>query len=47
MARQIDKKHSLYLNVSQEPKEIKTKGKSKTVFFDKIRKAVLKSLLIN
>jgi len=35
MARQIDKNHFLYLNVSGEPKEIKMKGKSKSILFDK------------
>lgn len=45
-SRQIDKKHSLYLNVSEEPKEIKKKVKSKMLFLVKIRKAVLQSLLI-
>jgi len=35
MARQIDDKHFLYLNVSGEPKEIKMNGKSKSVLFDK------------
>lgn len=35
MARQIDKKHLLYLNVSGEPKEIPMKGKSRSILFDK------------
>jgi len=35
MARQIDNKHFLYLNVSGEPKEIKMNGKSKSVLFEK------------
>jgi beta-galactosidase len=35
MARQIDKNHFLYLNVSGEPKEIQMKGKSRSVLFDK------------
>lgn len=35
MARQIDQKHLLYLNVSSEPKEIKIKGKSRSILFDK------------
>ncbi|MDE3143675.1 MAG: beta-galactosidase [Bacteroidota bacterium] len=35
MARQIDKNHFLYLNVSGEPKEIPIKGKSRSVLFDK------------
>lgn len=35
MARQIDDKHFLYLNVSGEPKEIKMNVKSKSVLFDK------------
>ncbi|MCK9206087.1 MAG: hypothetical protein M0P66_03160 [Salinivirgaceae bacterium] len=35
MARQIDKNHYLYLNVSGEPKEIKTNGKSRSILFDK------------
>ncbi|MDP4275982.1 MAG: beta-galactosidase trimerization domain-containing protein, partial [Bacteroidota bacterium] len=35
MARQIDKTHYLYLNVSGEPKEILMKGKSRSILFDK------------
>ena len=35
MARQIDKNHFLYLNVSGEPKEIKMSGKSRSILFDK------------
>ncbi|MBN1181598.1 MAG: beta-galactosidase [Bacteroidales bacterium] len=35
MARQIDDKHYLYLNVNGEPKEIPMKGKSKSILFDK------------
>ena len=35
MARQIDKNHFLYLNVSGEPKEIKMNGKAKSILFDK------------
>lgn len=35
MARQIDKTHYLYLNVSGEPKEIEMKGKSTSILFDK------------
>jgi len=35
MARQIDKNHYLYLNVSGEPKEIQMKGSSRSVLFDK------------
>ena len=35
MARQIDKTHCLYLNVSGEPKEIQMKGKSRSILFDK------------
>ena len=35
MARQIDDKHFLYLNVSGEPKEIKMIGNSKSILFDK------------
>jgi beta-galactosidase len=35
MARQIDKNHVLYLNVTSEPKEIQMKGKSRSVLFDK------------
>ena len=35
MARQIDKNHYLYLNVSGEPKEIQIKGKSRSILFDK------------
>jgi len=34
MARQIDEKHFLYLNVSGEPKEVKMVGKSKSLLFD-------------
>jgi beta-galactosidase len=33
MARQIDKSHFLYLNVTGEPKEIPMKGKSKSILF--------------
>lgn len=35
MARQIDKNHFLYLNVSGEPKEIKMNGNSRSILFDK------------
>jgi beta-galactosidase len=35
MARQIDKNHFLYLNVSDEPKEISLKGKARSILFDK------------
>ncbi len=35
MARQIDKKHFLYLNVSSDPKEIKIKGSSRSILFDR------------
>lgn len=35
MARQIDKNHFLYLNVTGEPKEIQLKQKSKSILFDK------------
>ncbi|HLP05003.1 MAG TPA: beta-galactosidase trimerization domain-containing protein, partial [Paludibacter sp.] len=35
MARQIDKNHYLFLNVTGEPKEIPIKGKSKSILFDK------------
>ena len=35
MARQIDKYHFLYLNVSSEPKEIQIKEKSRSILFDK------------
>ncbi|MEO8405282.1 MAG: beta-galactosidase [Chitinophagaceae bacterium] len=35
MARQIDKNHFLYLNVSGEPKEIRMNGKSRSILFDK------------
>ena len=35
MARQIDKDHMLYLNVSGDPKEIKLKGSSRSLLFDK------------
>jgi beta-galactosidase len=34
MARQIDEKHILYLNVSGEPKEIHLKGNSRSILFD-------------
>ena len=35
MARQIDEKHFLYMNVSGEAKEIPMNGKSKSILFDK------------
>lgn len=35
MARQIDKNHFLYLNVTGEPKEIPMNGKSNSILFDK------------
>jgi beta-galactosidase len=35
MARQIDKDHILYLNVSSVPQEIKMKGSSRSILFDK------------
>jgi beta-galactosidase len=35
MARQIDKHHFLYLNVTGEPKEILMNGKSQSILFDK------------
>ena len=35
MARQIDKTHFLYLNISSEPKEIRMKGNSRSILFDK------------
>ncbi|MBP7507103.1 MAG: beta-galactosidase [Prolixibacteraceae bacterium] len=35
MARQIDEKHLLYLNVSSETKEIMINGKSHSILFDK------------
>jgi beta-galactosidase len=35
MARQIDEKHFLYMNISSEPKEIKMNAKSKSILFDK------------
>lgn len=35
MARQIDKNHYLYLNVSSESKEIQMKGRSRSILFDK------------
>jgi beta-galactosidase len=35
MARQIDKNHFLYLNVSGNPKEIPMKGNSRSILFDK------------
>jgi len=34
MARQIDKNHFLYLNVSGEPKEIKINGNSRSILFE-------------
>lgn len=36
MARQIDKNHFLYLNVTGEPKEILMKGKSRSILFDRV-----------
>jgi beta-galactosidase len=35
LARQIDKIHFLYLNVSGEPKELPMKGKSHSILYDK------------
>ena len=35
MARQIDKNHFLYLNVSGEPKDIPVNGNSRSILFDK------------
>jgi len=35
MARQIDKNHYLYLNISGENKEIRMTGKSRSILFDK------------
>jgi beta-galactosidase len=35
MARLIDRKHILYLNVSGKPKEIQMKGNSRSILFDK------------
>jgi beta-galactosidase len=35
MARQIDKDHFLYLNISDEPKVINMKGKSRSILFNK------------
>jgi len=35
MARQIDGKHFLYLNISGEPKEIKMEGKSRSILLDR------------
>ena len=35
MARQIDKSHFLYMNVSGDPKEIRMKGNSRSILFDK------------
>jgi beta-galactosidase len=35
MARQIDKNHFLYLNISGEQKEIQMKGNSRSIIFDK------------
>lgn len=34
MARQIDQNHFLYLNISDKPKKIELKGKSKSLLFD-------------
>jgi beta-galactosidase len=36
MARQIDKNHFLYLNVSGNAKEIPLKGNSRSILFDKV-----------
>jgi beta-galactosidase len=35
MARQIDKTHFLYLNVSGQPKEIQIQGKSRSILYEK------------
>ena len=35
MARQVDKDHFLYLNVSGEPKEIQQQGRTHSVLFNK------------
>jgi beta-galactosidase len=35
MARQIDKNHFLYLNISSEPKTIHKKGNSRSILFEK------------
>jgi beta-galactosidase len=35
MARQIDKDHFLYLNISSEPKEIRVKGNSRSILFNR------------
>ena len=35
MARQIDKTHFLYMNVSGEPKEIQMQDNSRSILFDK------------
>jgi beta-galactosidase len=35
MARQVDKNHLLYLNISGEPKKIELSGKSRSILFDK------------
>jgi beta-galactosidase len=35
MSRQIDRNHILYLNVSQEPKEIQMNGNSRSILFNK------------
>ena len=35
MARQIDKNHILYLNISGEPKEIQMNGNSRSILFDR------------
>jgi beta-galactosidase len=35
MARQIDRNHFLYLNLTGDPKEIAMNGKSQSILFDK------------
>jgi beta-galactosidase len=35
MARQIDKNHFLYMNVSGESKEIRMKGNSRSILFNR------------
>ncbi|MBN2274261.1 MAG: beta-galactosidase, partial [Bacteroidales bacterium] len=35
MARQIDKNHFLFLNISSKPHEIQMKGNSRSILFDK------------
>jgi beta-galactosidase len=35
MARQIDKNHILYLNISNKPRKIELKGRLRSLLFDK------------